>query len=62
MLVDNANRRGMTWEAYLEAAADRLMGRIGQPGEIGRVALFLACDDSSFMTGTIAAKDGGGTA
>lgn len=62
MLVDDAERRGMSWEAYLEAAADRPMGRIGQPEEIARAALFLASDDSSFMTGAIVAVDGGGTA
>lgn len=27
------------------------MGRLGQPGDVGRVALFLGCDDSSYMTG-----------
>ncbi len=62
MLVDDADRRGLTWEAYLEAAADRPMGRIGQPEEIARAALFLASGDSSFMTGAIVAVDGGGTA
>ena len=62
MLVDDAEARGLSWEAYLEAAADRPMGRIGQPEEIARAALFLASDDSSFMTGAIVAVDGGGTA
>jgi NAD(P)-dependent dehydrogenase (short-subunit alcohol dehydrogenase family) len=62
MLVDDAEKRGLSWEAYLEGAADRPMGRIGQPQEIARVALFLASDDSSFMTGAIVAVDGGGTA
>jgi NAD(P)-dependent dehydrogenase (short-subunit alcohol dehydrogenase family) len=62
MLVDDAEARGLSWDAYLKSAADRPMGRIGQPEEIARAALFLACDDSSFMTGAIVAVDGGGTA
>jgi NAD(P)-dependent dehydrogenase (short-subunit alcohol dehydrogenase family) len=37
------------------------IGRLGTPEEIARVALFLACDDSSFLTGSIVAADGGMT-
>ncbi len=36
--------------------------RIGQVDELARSALFLACDDSSFMTGTTLVVDGGVTA
>ena len=39
-----------------------VMGRPGQPDEIARAALFLASDDSSFMTGTDMLVDGGYTA
>jgi NAD(P)-dependent dehydrogenase (short-subunit alcohol dehydrogenase family) len=38
------------------------MGRPGRAPEIARAALFLACDDSSFMTGTTLVVDGGITA
>ncbi len=62
MLPEDARRRGMTWEAYLAGAANRPLGRIGQPEEIARAALFLASDDASFMTGAALAVDGGGTA
>jgi NAD(P)-dependent dehydrogenase (short-subunit alcohol dehydrogenase family) len=38
------------------------MGRIGQPEEVAKGALFLASDDSSFVTGTLLFVDGGWTA
>jgi NAD(P)-dependent dehydrogenase (short-subunit alcohol dehydrogenase family) len=38
------------------------IGRLGNPEEIARVALFLASDDASFVTGSIVTADGGMTA
>jgi NAD(P)-dependent dehydrogenase (short-subunit alcohol dehydrogenase family) len=38
------------------------IGRLGTPEEIARVALFLASDDASFLTGSIVTADGGMTA
>lgn len=62
MLPEDAQRRGMKWEEYLASAANRPMGRIGKPEEIAKAVLFLASDDSSFVTGAVLAVDGGGTA
>lgn len=40
----------------------QLMGRLGTPEEIATGMLFLACDESSFATGSVLTIDGGMTA
>jgi NAD(P)-dependent dehydrogenase (short-subunit alcohol dehydrogenase family) len=62
MLPEDAKFRGLNWEEYIAGCAQRPMGRVGTADEIAKVALFLASDESSFMTGAAIAVDGGGTA
>ncbi|QEC78240.1 glucose 1-dehydrogenase [Mucilaginibacter ginsenosidivorax] len=49
-------------EAVKKHFADQMpIGRIGQPADIGKTAVFLASDDSSFMLGAELLVDGGMT-
>jgi len=49
-------------EAIKESSAYIPMGRFGKPEEIARAVLFLASNDSSFVTGHLLLVDGGNTA
>ncbi len=45
--------------AVQEAAEATMFGRLGKPEEVAKAALFLASEDSSFITGSVITVDGG---
>ena len=65
----NAVAPGPIWTPLIPASFDRdkvaefgkssPMGRPGQPNEVAPCFLFLACDDSSYMTGQVLHPNGG---
>ena len=56
--INNPDKFGME----RAMAGINLNPRVGEPGEIAKIALFLACDDSSFINGTVITADSGWTA
>src|SRR5258706_482209 len=56
------NRFTGTEERKAALAKSVPLGRVGQPAEIARAAVFLASEKASFITGQILTADGGKTA
>jgi NAD(P)-dependent dehydrogenase (short-subunit alcohol dehydrogenase family) len=58
-LMNRLAKSGMKDALMAGMIATTALGRIGEPSETAAVALFLASDDSSFMTGSEVFADGG---
>jgi NAD(P)-dependent dehydrogenase (short-subunit alcohol dehydrogenase family) len=51
---------GALWDGReAEAAADTLLGRIGEPDDVASMVAFLASDQAAWMTGEVIVLDGG---
>jgi NAD(P)-dependent dehydrogenase (short-subunit alcohol dehydrogenase family) len=60
---EDARAQGLTWDEYVEAmTGGRPIARMATPDEIARAVLFLASDESSYVTGAALPVDGGGVA
>lgn len=60
-LIRSAMTEAMPQRIWDEKVAEVPMGRAGEPYEVANVALFLASDWSSYMTGTVIEVTGGGS-
>ena len=59
-IESNATRAELEDEGFgHEMRARTLLGRFGQPEDVANVALFLACDESAYVTGIDLIVDGG---
>jgi NAD(P)-dependent dehydrogenase (short-subunit alcohol dehydrogenase family) len=62
MLLSECAQLGEDREAFLRAAANRPLARVGTPDDIANAVLFLASPMSGWITGAALVVDGGGLA
>ncbi|HEY3717971.1 MAG TPA: 3-oxoacyl-ACP reductase FabG [Jatrophihabitantaceae bacterium] len=58
-LIRTAMTEAMPQKAWDQKMSEIPMGRAGEPSEVATVVLFLACDWSSYLTGTVQEITGG---
>jgi 3-oxoacyl-[acyl-carrier protein] reductase len=59
MLPTFMNRQAVDAEALARYEATVPLGRLNQPEDVARVAVFLASDDAAMITGSTVDVDGG---
>ena len=59
MLAQFAGKGGMSEEMLARTVATVPLGRLNQPEDLARTAVFLASDDAAMITGSCIAVDGG---
>ena len=62
MLWGEAAQVGQSEENFMADAADRPLGRFGEPIEVAQAVLYLASEAASYVTGAALVVDGGGIA
>jgi 3-oxoacyl-[acyl-carrier protein] reductase len=58
-VIDTPMMRAIPPDILLERVAEIPLGRMGTPDDVARVAVFLASEDSSYMTGCVLEVTGG---